>query len=252
MSLRKTTREDFSAHLAALGIVRGMDLLVQSQLTSFGVIEGGVAAIYAALRDAVGSEATLAVPAYRLRPEASTQLFNRHTSPSQDAGVLAEFVRQIPEAVRSDCQMHSHAAVGPKAALLDDVSGNVSFGPGSDFDAMHRAGFHLLMLGCDFRIATFAIHVQGMHGEIPYREWLELPRPRVGNPDATCRYYARVRPGADEDLNIVGDRLRAQGKVKTAAAPYGGSAFLSLADFHECEMEMLRSDPEFLIRGKAA
>lgn len=252
MPLHRTTYDDLAAHLATLGVTPGMDLLVQSQLTSFGVIEGGPATVYAALRQAVGPAATLAVPTYRLRREAAAEPFDRGSSPSQDVGVLAEFVRRMPDAVRSNCQMHSHAAIGPKAGLLDGTSGDISFGPGSDFEALHRAGFHLLLLGCDFRVATFAIHVQAMHGNIPYRAWLDLPRPRADDSGAICRYYARVEAGAEENLDIIGDRLKVLGKVRSAAAPYGASLFLSLADFHDGEMAMLQADPEFLIRGRAA
>jgi aminoglycoside N3'-acetyltransferase len=254
MPMKTTDLSGLCEHLAALGIKPGTNLLVQSRLISFGQIPGGAEMVYRALRQAVGAEATIAVPTYRLHSGGDAP-FDRARSPSQEVGVLSELVRQMPGAVRSNCQMHSHAAVGPRAGIFDAVSGGISFGPGSDFEAMENADFHLLMLGCGFPIATFAIHLQAVHGAIPYRAWLDLPRPRVGPAGeivpATCRYYARVQAGADEDLEIVGEHLRRSGRVSSAPCAYGTSNYLSLADFHRGEMQLLRANPEVLIQRPA-
>ncbi len=248
MPLKSNSYADVVAHLAALDLARGDDVLVQSRLTSFGTIDGGVESVYRALRDVVGPEGTIVVPTYRLRAPA-TEVYDRATSPGLEVGVLSEYVRTLPGSVRSDCAMHSHAANGPKSCLLESVTGDVSIGPGSDFDVLERAGFHILMLGCDFRIATFVVHAQAMHGQIPYRTWLNLPRPRTGRPNDVCRYYGRTTR-MKEDLPKVGDYMAVHGMLKKADCAYGHSFFMTMSDVQRATMELLARDAEFLIRPR--
>ncbi|MGD0027112.1 MAG: AAC(3) family N-acetyltransferase, partial [Xanthobacteraceae bacterium] len=227
--------------------VRGDDVLVQSRLTSFGVIDGGVETVYRALRDRVGLQGTIVVPTYRLGAPAD-EVYDRSASPSLEVGVLSEYVRTLPEAVRSNCPFHSHAAVGPKAYLLESASGEASFGPGSDFALLHDNGFINLMLGCNFRTAgTFVVHVTAMAGNIPYRGWAEFARKRRSADgrvtSMVCCYYRREDLDVEEDLEIVEVALRAAGHLHERPCLYGKSMLVSLADIQAIELDMLASDP---------
>ncbi len=255
MPFQNTSYADLMAHLGALGLARGNDVLVHSRLTSFGIIDGGVETVYRALRDSIGPEGTIVVPTYRLGAPAD-EVYDRSSSPSMAVGVLSEYVRTHAEAVRSNCPLHSHAAIGPKACLLDTVSGNTSFGSGSDFAVLHDNGFWNLMLGCNFREGgTFVIHVTAMAGNIPYREWAEFPRNRRNGDGLVsamlCRYYRRRDLEAKEDLAIVEAALRAAGRLREQGCPYGKSILVSLADIQAIELDMLASNPN-AIRAKAA
>jgi aminoglycoside N3'-acetyltransferase len=254
MPFQNTCYADLMAHLGALGLTRGRDVLVHSRLTSFGVIDGGVETVYRALRDSVGSEGTIVVPTYRLGAPAN-EVYDRSSSPSMAVGVLSEYVRTQPEAVRSNCPFHSHAAIGLKARLLETVSGSASFGLGSDFAVLHDNGFWNLMLGCNFREGgTFVIHVTALAGNIPYREWMEFPRIRRNGDGRLstmlCRYYSRKDLEVKEDLAIVEAALRAAGRLREQACPYGKSILVSLPDIQAIELDMLASDPN-AIRAKA-
>lgn len=251
MGLAVTTPEVFASHLEALGLREGMDVVVHSRLTAFGQLPQGVQGVYQSIRDIVGPSATIAVPAYRLHT-AGSEGFDRMSSPGERVGVLSDYVRQLPGAVRSACPMHSHAAVGPKARLLETVTGAVSMGERSDFDLLHKAGFSALLLGCEFpESASFIVHVQAVLGNIPYRQWFDLSRPQIINGHLepfTCRYYGRVDRGTHvEDWNVGRDILRAAGKLRAAPCPYGTSYAFSLADMFDLLTRDLRANPSALL-----
>ena len=256
MPLGTTSKHDLVAHLQSLGLSRDTDVVVHSRLISFGVIEGGPQTVYAALRDVLGPAATIAVPTYTVNnagPQGDQRVFDPAETPSEAVGVLSEYVRGLPTAVRSASPTHSHAAVGPKAQILKRANTNSinSFGPGSDFDLFLREGFSTLYLGCSFKEAgTFTFHVEAMFGAIPYREWVELPRrvKRNGEIDrVSCRYYRRVSLNAHEDLTIVEDALRQQKKVVSSPCMFGASHLIRLTDFYGCVLGLLQSDPAALL-----
>lgn len=254
MPVKTTDYDTFVRHLVDLGLRPGDDIFVQGRLTSFGRMEFGVEDIYRALRSIIGDDATIIVPTYRY--SLRDQVFDRQTSPSQNCGVLSEYVRMLPGAIRSNCPMHSHAGMGPKAGMLDMSDGLMPFGDKSDFDVMHRAGFRNLMLGGDFRIAVFVHHVETMHNDIPYRSWINIPRLRL-EPDGTvspvsCRYYGRTDMGRELDLGLVRGWMTAAGKSREVPAAYGISTLADLDDIYQVVMKTLRRDPNALLEPPPA
>src|SRR5262249_49191478 len=140
--------------------------------------------------------------------------------------------------VRSLCPMHSHAAEGPMSEALARATPCASFGPNTSFDLMHKAGFHLLLLGCPFRFgATFVHHVEAVVG-VPYRTWLDLPRLLVaadGDIESiVLRYY-----GMRRELNLSWDStsllpdLLDCGTVTIVRSPHGQSMLLRLSELYE-------------------
>src|SRR5689334_19612096 len=78
------TRASLAADLAALGVRRGDTLLVHASLRSLGWACGGPVAVVLALRDALGPDGTLVVPAQTPYP---------HRRPRCDAKVSNPFRR---------------------------------------------------------------------------------------------------------------------------------------------------------------
>lgn len=259
MSIAVTTAEDLRRHLQELGLKPGEDVLVYSRLISFGQMPGGVEGVYQALREVLGDRSTIAVPTFRVFTTGE-EGYDRRTSPSEQCGVLAEYIRQLPGAVRSRCPMHSHAAVGPKAGLLENADGTRSMGAGSDFELFHREGFTKLILGSTFPdSATFVVHVMALHGAVPYRTWVTLERP-IRTDDGRLvphqvRYYGRIdhRSRNEEDWNVARELLRAAGKLRQAKCPYGMSYAFTLRDLMDLLAPALRARPDALLaRGATA
>ena len=251
MPLPSTTLADLVGHLRTLGVRRGEKLVVHSRLIAFGVIEGGPETVYRALRAVVGEEGTIAVPTYTMNVGSETP-YDPSSTPSDAVGALSEYVRCLPEAHRSRCPIHSHAAVGPAAGMLNRLSGEVSIGPDSDFEAFLDGGFSVLMLGCTYAEGcTFLHHMEAVVG-VPYREWLDLPR-QIRNEDGdvrrvVCRYYGRATDDYREDFDAVERALTNQRRLTPVACPFGHSTFVPLTDLFDAIKGMLKDDPFALVR----
>ncbi|CAN0602462.1 unnamed protein product, partial [Ectocarpus sp. 12 AP-2014] len=140
------TRSDFVAHLNQLGLEPGDRVCVHSRLLSFGRIEGAVEMVLDRLLDTLGPNGTLAVPTFTLNLTGS-EVFDLRTTPSFGTGALSETVRQHPEARRTNCPLHSFAAVGPASDHIVRADPTRPVGPGSAFQIMRDQGFKLILLG---------------------------------------------------------------------------------------------------------
>jgi aminoglycoside 3-N-acetyltransferase len=249
MTIPITTKTDLAEHVAKLGVRAGDHLTVHARLLSFGRLEGGAATAYDVLRAVVGPTGTIVVPTYTL---AATTVYNVRSTPSEGMGALAEYVRVLSDAVRSRCPMHNHAGVGARSDALYAADGLTSFGPGSDFDAFHDAGFRLLLLGVGFNeAATFVHHVEA-RADVPYRTWLALDR-RVADPDGmprtvVCRYFGRSQTTpARTDFEPLA-RMAFERRIMTRVPThFGVSSLVALQDLQAIGLSMLRADPLALV-----
>ncbi|MBF0159303.1 MAG: AAC(3) family N-acetyltransferase [Magnetococcales bacterium] len=234
MPLQVTRSEDLRQHLQQLGLQEGDNVVVHSRLLSFGLIEGEAATVLQALQQTIGPTGTLIVPTYT---------FASSAAPGTDMGPLSELVRQQPDAVRSRCPIHSHAAIGRLRDRLTEPDGSVSLGPGSDFDLMQRHDCKLLLLGCRFsQGATFLHHLEAV-AHVPYRCWVDLPTEPIG-----CRYYSRRQEQpVRENFDAVIPWMMATGALQQADCPYGRSYCMRLRDLAACVLAQLDINPYALI-----
>lgn len=255
MPIATTTVAQIAAHLTLLGVQPGDALVVHSRLLSFGRIEGGAAAVYDALRTAVGPHGTLAFPTFSLQLTPS-DVYDPAETPSHVMGALSEHARVQPGVTRTLCPMHGFAVVGAKALAVLSADPSVSMGGGSSFAAMEREDFALLLLGCSLHEGgTFVHHVEADVG-VPYREWLSLPR-RVragtGVRDVTVRYYGRRRDtGLETDLSRLEAAVDAAGIACRVAAGAGRSSRrIRLSELGTCTRRLLNEDSYALMRPHA-
>jgi aminoglycoside 3-N-acetyltransferase len=254
MPLPVTSQDALEQHLRMLGVSPGMALVVHTRLLSFGQVDGGDRTAYNALRNVVGPEGTIIVPTFTLWLE-DGEAYDRNATPSQRLGTFPEYVRSLPGARRSRCPMHNFAGVGPQADVLDTTPGTVSLGRGSDFEALHDAGFHLLFFGCNFKdAATYTMHVEALT-QVPFRHWLDLPRFVIG-PDGekqpvVCRYYGRASMEWQEDLQIIEDHMMATGCVSKTPCLFGNSYLMKIADFQSHVVRLFERNPYATIRHHA-
>jgi aminoglycoside N3'-acetyltransferase len=246
------TRQDFEAHLEAVGLHRGMKLAVHSRLITFGRIEGGVVTVYEALRRFIGEEGTIVLPTYTFYLDADTP-YDPALTPSREVGALAEYGRQRPGMRRTLCPMHGHAVCGPASQHLLDADISHSLGEGSAFEAMHEAGFHLLLLGCTFlEGATFVHHVEATAG-VPYREWLDLHRV-VKDFNGSLRRIKLQHFGLPTDSNWEKDFWAVEPEMtrrkSLTTAPINGRAshLMKLADLHDAVSQLIADDPYVLVK----
>ena len=165
----------------ALGIGPGEILLTHSSLRRVGPVRGESRAVVRALRAALGPDGTLVVPAftpensdtsraYRQRIEgcAEEQIeelrrsmppYDPRRTPAPSMGRLAEEVRTLPGALRSDHPQTSFAAVGPLArAIVSGHSPDCHLGERSPLARLYEEEAKVLFLGVGFSSCT-AFHL---------------------------------------------------------------------------------------------
>ncbi len=121
------------------------------------------------LLDRIGPTGTLVVPALNFG-FCRGKTFDRQHTPSEKMGLLSEYVRCLPNAVRSRHPMQSVAAVGPLAERICEPDTPSAFDKGSSFDFMIGINARLLLLGATFQAATVIHYAEQMVG-VPYRLW---------------------------------------------------------------------------------
>jgi aminoglycoside 3-N-acetyltransferase len=183
------TRAQLVRDLGRLGVEEGQTLLVHASLRSLGWVDGGAATVVAALREAVGTDGNVAVPAsteansmtsraHRERiasmtPDAVKKYkmdmpaFDRDTTPS-GGGAISEALRKSKGAVRSAHPQSSFAAVGREAEyLMADHQLECHLGEASPLAKLYKMEARVLMIGVGYQTCT-AFHL----AEYRYR-----PRP---------------------------------------------------------------------------
>jgi aminoglycoside 3-N-acetyltransferase len=184
-----------AAELTALGVQPDQDLLVHSSLRQVGPIDGGAETMLRALRAAVGPKSTLVVPAQTTENSLSSTAFLAATAelapaqlgkfvaampgfdpaatPSSGMGILAEYLRTRPGAMRSNHPQSSFAALGPRAA--DCVAGHelgCHLGEQSPLGWLYRADAAVLLLGVGYAACTvFHLAEYRLPGKTPMRQY---------------------------------------------------------------------------------
>ena len=146
--------------LRRLGIGPGDDVWMQTQMSAFGTVVGGPETVIRALREVVGPEALLAMPAFPVAGLSIEYLrehpvFDYHRTPSQ-MGAISERFRRHPQTRRSLHPTHSIAAQGPGAEDL--VAGHeraeTPFGEGTPFLRLIERNARQVFFGTSTRPMT--------------------------------------------------------------------------------------------------
>lgn len=170
-----------AADLRSLGLRRSQDLLVHCSLRRIGPVDGGAAALLAAIRDVTGPDATIVVPAETAGNSFSSPAFRAATAgldqegrdrfvaampgfdpantPSAGMGVFAEYVRTRSAARRSTHPQSSFAAIGPRASACTSVHDlDCHLGERSPLGWLYAVDAAILLLGVEYSACT-AFHL---------------------------------------------------------------------------------------------
>lgn len=171
------TRASLGRDLRRLGLGEGDVVMVHAGMSSVGRLLNGPDALIGALRDVVGRAGTVAayvdwdgaydelldaegrVPAaWRAHVPAFDPAASRAI---RDHGVLAEFIRTTPGAVRSGNPGASVAAIGARADwLCADHPLDYGYGPGSPFAKLVEAGGKVAMIGAPHDTLSLLHHAE--------------------------------------------------------------------------------------------
>ncbi len=163
--------------LLALGLAHGDSVMVHAAVSKVGRLLSGPDALIGALRDAIGPDGTLLAYADweagyeellgadgRVPPE-----WRDHVPPFEplasrairDNGILPEFLRTTPGALRSGNPGASIAAIGAKAGWFTaDHPLDYGYGEGSPLAKLVEIGGKVLMLGAPLDTMTLLHHAE--------------------------------------------------------------------------------------------
>ncbi|MGY8826146.1 MAG: AAC(3) family N-acetyltransferase [Candidatus Latescibacterota bacterium] len=105
------SKKELVADLRALGIKKGMDLMVHSSLSAIGHVRGGAATVVEALFEVVGRSGTLLMPSFNHR---AAEVYNPMATPTTNGSIPDVFWR-CAETYRSQHPTHAVAASGARA-----------------------------------------------------------------------------------------------------------------------------------------
>ncbi|MFF4102606.1 aminoglycoside N(3)-acetyltransferase [Streptomyces sp. NPDC001903] len=194
------TRRQLADAIAALGVRPGGVALVHSSLRAFGFVVGGAQAVYEALREAVGPDGTLVMPAFtpqlchpdtwrapdlvrtdRAAAAAAVPAFDPLRTPvSRTMGVLPELLRALPGSLRSPHPHVSFVAEGPRAREITRSHPDAyRLSAQSPLGELWRLDATVLMLGTGWDKCT-ALHLAEYAAAYPGRRAGLWPLPVAG------------------------------------------------------------------------
>jgi len=145
-------KEQLKTDLYKLGICKGDVLLMHSSYKSLGFVEGGAFTVFEALKETIGEEGTLILPALSFNNVTREQsFFDRELTPVC-IGYLPEYFRtQVTGVVRSLHATHSCCAWGKYAEeIIKNHEKDITpVGKNSPFAKLPQYNGKILMLGCN-------------------------------------------------------------------------------------------------------
>ena len=235
--------------LRAVGLRQGDGVLVHSAIQYLGRPQGGAAIYWQALQAVLGPQGTVAVPAFNFQ-FASGKPYDPATSPSIGMGAFAEYIRCLPDALRTPHPMQSLAVIGKHATDLVSRDTLSAFDPRSAFEILLELDFRILLLGADIYSVSL-VHYSEQRAAVPYRYWKEFSG-RVltseGWRERTCNMFVRdLELNPRLDLSPVEKRLRSEGDWNEQPLNYGRIALFSARAFTRAADALLAEDPWSLV-----
>ena len=240
--------------LRAVGIDDGQCVMVHSSLLHLGRMNDvsasdNAAMHYSALKEVLGSNGTVIVPTFNLG-FCDGNAFDPSTTPSAAMGILSEYVRNLPDAVRSTHPIHSIAAIGPQAEYICEGNPSIAFSSSGPFSKLLELNARGLLLGTT--IINFSmIHFIEEQAKVPYRFLKSYTAPY--GPTNELRTYARyIRdPEIAPHINYlkVGDIMRKENLIKEAQVGAGKIQSFNVNHIYSITLAKLTSDPLWLVRN---
>jgi aminoglycoside N3'-acetyltransferase len=238
-------RREIVRQLEQLGVRRGGVLLVHTSFRAVRPVDGGPLGLIDALREAVGSNGTVAMPSWTGRDD---EPFDpRTTSAAPDLGVVADTFWRLPGVARSD-HPFAFAAAGPMAKEITDTPLPLPpHAPGSPVSRIHDLDGQVLLLGVGHDADT-TIHLAELIAEVPYRvphsiTIMENGRPfriEYGENDHCCARFA-----------LADEWLRERSAQSEGRVGHGDARVVRSQDIVEVVVDQLRREPLLFLHPPA-
>ena len=250
------THEDITKALADVGIKRGDNLFIHSNIGFFGRLKGASTSddfytIYKkAIFSVIGEEGTLVVPtftySYCWRKE-----FDKNNSPGV-CGFMSEKVRCDPDALRSDDANFSVAAIGKNAKFFTENAPEHSFEENSFWGRFLKTNG--IICNFNFDSGSTFLHFVEKRLRVSYRYDKKFSGTTIsGGTTKEGFFYHFVcdhsKPEDMPNFEKFDQLAKRRGISRTANLGKGQIVAISARDTFNLVRDQLKSDPRFLLEG---
>jgi aminopeptidase-like protein/aminoglycoside N3'-acetyltransferase len=257
-------RTDLVNGLKQTGLLPGDIVLFQVSHLSLGPEECSASGremcefLYSTMREVVGSEGTILLPAYSFS-FCRNEDFDVQSTPSIQGAwssslEVIEYFRSLPGAVRSTDPIHSVTGLGPGAENLLAGLPNTSYGKDCLHERLMKAGGKICGIGVSLAEASFLHYVEESVG-VPFR-YKKLFTGRIGQ-NGNLRKQGWISSVPIRAANGLpdGTRLekmaRSEGRCRVAAVGLGEVVSIDCRNFYELIRREIARDPWITARGPA-
>jgi aminoglycoside N3'-acetyltransferase len=236
-------RVDLVAQLQALGVRSGGILVVHTSFRAVRPVEGGPTGLIEALREAIGSDGTLVMPAWT--GEDSAPFDPATTSAASDLGIVADTFWRQPGVVRSK-HANAFAAAGPHAEQINaDEFPLPPHVPESPIGRVHDLDGQVLLLGVGHDANT-TLHLAELIADVPYRIQKSITILKDGRP-------TRIEYGENDHccqlFSLADDWLRERGLQSEGQVGHAHARLMRSRDMVSVACGMLAGDPLIFLHG---
>lgn len=224
------TIETITKDLKALGVEKGMTIIVHSSLSSIGWISGGAVAVVEALMKVVTEEGTIIMPTQSSDlsdpkqwsrppvPEDWWQIirdnvpaFDSRITPTRGMGEIVECFRTYPNVVRSNHPLGSFAAWGKHAVEITmNHSLSMSFGEESPLRKIYDLDGYVLLIGVGYDSNT-SVHLSEVRSGAC--ELIQVGAPIIENGERVWKEFVEMDYESEKFVEI-GVEFERKGTVK--------------------------------------
>ena len=245
-------KKNFLTHLKRLGLKSTDNVLVYSNLSSFGSLDKNLPKrILDYLLSFFTIKGTLVMPSYTFdHPKNFIFNINKLQKNYSTGSLVKEFFKK-KNVIRSFKLIHSHIGIGKKSYILKKSNKMLSFGNDSDFDLMKKNNFKCLYLGCTpAQAATYFFHLEYIN-QVPYRKKIFLKKKYLFNNktrETEIEYLSNDKL-KKYNLNKSFFLMKKYGAtIKEQELRFGTSYCISLRNFHKYGNILFKKNINFLIK----
>lgn len=245
-------RQDLRHALADIGLQHGDVVYVASSLAALGMMDDAVGGTLWALREALGPEGTLVMPAFNFG-FCKGEVFDPAQTPST-VGVLTEAFRQLPQVHRSWCPpFHSVCAVGPRAEAICATRSLSSFGPDCVFERLVQLRAKHVLIGCGYHDGVVHFHRLEEKHQVPYRYWRRFEgRVELDGSSMLNTFFMYVRrEGVVLDAEPLGREFERSCSVESTTVGLCRLRAFDLVEFDRFVSGQLEADPLVLLKDRS-
>jgi len=196
--------------------------MVHSSFKSIGEVDGGPQTVIDSLLEILGENGTLIMPTYTLSycsqfNKTGMGFFDVDESASE-MGILSEYLRHMPNSIRTINPIHSVTAIGKYAHQISEINAKDSFGPNSVFSLLHKLNAKIMIIGLSFDDSLTFFHYVEQSIGVSYRYLKKFSGDIVSDgkkyQDSYTMYVKNLEHNIKTNYNDLGNLLEKNNLVK--------------------------------------